>query len=143
MVFQPILDLRTGAVAGYEALARFVNPETRPPNAWFAQAHRFGLGYELEARALAAALSTADRPEGTYLTVNLSPSALHVGAGPGRPAGVARGLVVELTENELLSEAPGLDAALADVRERGGRIAIDDAGAGYAGLKHVMRLEPD
>ena len=59
MAFQPILDLRTGAVAGYEALARFVTPETRPPNAWFAQAHRFGLGYELEARALAAALSTA------------------------------------------------------------------------------------
>jgi GAF domain-containing protein len=53
------------------------------------------------------------------------------------------GVVIELTENELLSGAPGLEAAIAEVRQRGGRIAIDDAGAGYAGLKHVMRLEPD
>ena len=143
MAFQPILDLRTGAVAGYEALARFATAETRPPNAWFAQAHRFGLGYELEARALDAALSTPGRPEGTYLTVNLSPSALTSAPVQAVLPESLEGIVVELTENELLSEAPGFDAALADVRERGGRIAIDDAGAGYAGLKHVMRLGPD
>jgi len=52
-------------------------------------------------------------------------------------------IVIELTENELLGDAPELAAGIADVRRRGGRIAIDDAGAGYAGLKHVMRLEPD
>jgi diguanylate cyclase (GGDEF)-like protein/PAS domain S-box-containing protein len=143
IVFQPILDLRTGSVAGYEALARFVGPENRPPNAWFAQAHRFGLGYELEARAAAAALAEPDRPAGTYLTVNLSPSALTSAEVQAVLPTSLAGVVIELTENELLSEAPGLTAAITDVRRRGGRIAIDDAGAGYAGLKHVMRLEPD
>ena len=143
MAFQPILDLRTGTVAGYESLARFVGPETRPPNAWFAQAHRCGLGYELEARAVAAALATEGRPAGTYLTVNVSPSALVSAPVQAVLPPSLEGIVIELTENELLSDAPGLEPALADVRQRGGRLAIDDAGAGYAGLKHVMRLEPD
>jgi diguanylate cyclase (GGDEF)-like protein/PAS domain S-box-containing protein len=142
-VFQPILDLRTGLVSGYEALARFVTPEQRPPNAWFAQAHRCGLGYDLEAMALATALSAAGRPEGTYLTLNVSPSAL--ASQPVQAVLPARldGLVIEITENELLTDDPGFEAALADVRARGGLIAVDDAGAGYAGLKHVMRLMPD
>ena len=143
MAFQPILDLRTGTVAGYEALARFAAPGNRPPNAWFAQAHRFGLGYELEARAVAAALDAPNRPENTYLTVNLSPSALTSAPVQSALPESLDDIVIELTENELLSDAPGLEVALADVRERGGRIAIDDAGAGYAGLKHVMRLGPD
>ena len=143
MVFQPILDLRAGTVAGFESLARFRGPEQRPPNAWFAQAHRFGLGYELEARAVAAALAAPDRPAGTYLTINLSPSALTSAPVQAVLPESLDGVIVELTENELLSEAPGLDAALEDVRARGGRLAIDDAGAGYAGLKHVMRLGPD
>ena len=131
------------SVAGYEALARFAGPETRPPNAWFAQAHRCGLGYELEARAVAAALAAPGRPAGTYLTVNLSPSALTSAAVQAVLPESLDGIVIELTENELLADAPGLEPALADVRERGGRVAIDDAGAGYAGLKHVMRLGPD
>ena len=91
MAFQPILDLRTGLVAGYEALARIMGPESRPPNAWFAQAHRCGLGYELEARAVAVALATPGRPAGTYLTVNLQPVRPHGDAGPGRAAGLTRG----------------------------------------------------
>jgi diguanylate cyclase (GGDEF)-like protein/PAS domain S-box-containing protein len=143
MAFQPILDLRTGLVTGFESLARFSGPESRPPNAWFAQAHRCGLGYELEARAVAAALATPGRPDGTYLTVNLSPSALTSAAVQAVLPSSLDGIVVELTENELLTDASGLEAALVDVRQRGGRVAIDDAGAGYAGLKHVMRLAPD
>ena len=141
--FQPILDLRTGLVAGYEALARFSAPEMRPPNAWFAQAHRCGLGYELEARAVATALAVAGRPAGTYLTLNLSPSALTSQAVQAVLPADLTDLVIEITENELLTDDPGFEAALRDVRARGGRIAVDDAGAGYAGLKHVMRLAPD
>jgi diguanylate cyclase (GGDEF)-like protein/PAS domain S-box-containing protein len=143
MAFQPILDLRTGHVAGYESLARFAGPESRPPNAWFAQAHRCGLGYELEARAVAAALEAPARPAGTYLAVNLSPSALTSAPVQAVLPESLEGIVIELTENELLADAPGLEAALVEVRERNGLVAIDDAGAGYAGLKHVMRLGPD
>ena len=143
MVFQPILDLRTGRVAGYEALARINSAESRPPNAWFAQAHRCGLGYELEAKAIAAALAAPGRPPGTYLTVNASPSALTSAPVQAVLPESLKDIVVELTENELAADVAGLDEALADVRRRGGRIAIDDAGAGYAGLKHVMRIGPD
>ena len=142
-VFQPLLDLRSGAVSGYEALARFATADVRPPNAWFAQAHRCGLGYELEAKALAAALNAPDRPEGTYLALNLSPSALASEQVQAVLPACLDGLVIEITEHELLTDEPGFMTALDDVRARGGRIAVDDAGAGYAGLKHVMRVAPD
>ena len=76
IVFQPIMDLRTGAIVAYEALARFNSAVQRAPDAWFAQAHRCGLGYELEARAVAAALAVPGLPSGIRVSVNLSPSAL-------------------------------------------------------------------
>ena len=56
-VFQPVLELATGRVAGYEALARMPDGPFRPPDQWFAQAHRAGLGAALEAAALRAALA--------------------------------------------------------------------------------------
>jgi diguanylate cyclase (GGDEF)-like protein/PAS domain S-box-containing protein len=142
-VFQPIVDLRTGAVAGYEALARFPGPTPRPPNVWFAQAHLCGLGNELEALALRAALGVEGRPEGTYLCVNLSQSAL---LAPETAAALPQDLsviVIEVTENELVAEGVRLQAALARLRARGARVAVDDMGAGYAGLKQLMRLRPD
>ena len=110
---------------------------------WFAQAHRCGLGYALEAKAIAAALATPGRPPGTYLTVNLSPSSLLsdevLRVLPDR----LDGLVIEITENELVSGDPAINDALAALRARGARLAVDDTGAGYAGLTHVMRLQPD
>ena len=91
MAFQPILDLRTGLVAGYEALARFVGPESRPPNAWFAQAHRCGLGYELEARAVRGRAGDSG-PAGRHLSHGQSQPVRPDGdAGPGRAAGLTRG----------------------------------------------------
>jgi diguanylate cyclase (GGDEF)-like protein/PAS domain S-box-containing protein len=144
MVFQPIMDLRTGRVAGYESLSRFNREPRRTPDLWFAQAHRHGLGYALEAKAIQAALAWADsRPAGAYLTFNLSPSSLlsdHVmRVLPQR----LDGLVIEITENELVSGDPAIHRALAGLRGRGARLAVDDTGAGYAGLTHVMRLQPD
>jgi EAL domain-containing protein (putative c-di-GMP-specific phosphodiesterase class I) len=66
-VFQPLVSLQTGEVAGYEALARFPHPPARRPDEWFATATRCGLGHELERRAVEAALQPGGRPEGTYL----------------------------------------------------------------------------
>jgi EAL domain-containing protein (putative c-di-GMP-specific phosphodiesterase class I) len=144
MVFQPIMDLRTGRAAGYESLSRFYREPRRTPDLWFAQAHRCGLGYALEAKAIMAALAHADsRPAGTYLTFNLSPSSLLseqvMRVLPQR----LEGLVIEITENELVSGDPAIHRALAGLRSRGARLAVDDTGAGYAGLTHVMRLQPD
>lgn len=143
IAFQPIMDLRTGRVAGYEALSRFADAQRRPPNAWFAQAHRCGLGHELEAKALGLALATPGRPEGTYLTVNLSPSALVSDAVAAVLPERLDELVIEVTENQVLADDPRMAAALRDVRRRGARLAVDDTGSGYAGLTQVMRLAPD
>ena len=143
MVFQPIIDLRTGRVAGYEALSRFNRTPYQPPNQWFAKAHRCGLGYALEAKALAAAFSTPGRPHGTYLAVNVSPSSLIVDQVRSALPQRLENVVVEVTENELASGDPAIADAIADLRARGARIAVDDAGSGYAGLTHVMRLAPD
>ncbi len=53
------------------------------------------------------------------------------------------GLVIEVTEHELAAEDGALEEGLARLRARGARIAVDDAGAGYAGLNQVMRVQPD
>ncbi len=76
MVFQPWVDLATGRVAGYEALARFSPSPQRPPDVWFAQARRCGLGPELEALAVRRALEHAPAPDAAFVSVNLSPGAL-------------------------------------------------------------------
>jgi diguanylate cyclase (GGDEF)-like protein/PAS domain S-box-containing protein len=143
-VFQPIVDLRTGEVAGYEALARFPGDAAgRPPNVWFAQAHRCGLGAQLEARAVAAALANRCQAPPGYVSVNLSPAALRGDelwrALPNDLAGV----VVEITEHELVADGERLQATLHQLRARGARIAVDDAGAGYAGLRQLTVLRPD
>lgn len=142
-VFQPIVSLSSGRVAGYEALTRFPSPPERRPDEWFALAQRVGLGPELEARAVAAALGVPGRPQDVYLSFNLSPSAI------GSPEVTAvlpqdlTGLVIEITEHERVADELELRELLAPLRERGARVAVDDAGAGYAGLQQVMRIHPD
>ena len=143
-VFQPLVELATGRLVGYEALARFNSPITRTPDAWFNQAQMCGLGPKLEAEAIRAALTVGrSRPDGTYLSLNFSPSAIassHVRSA--LPADMSD-IVVEITEHELASQDGALEEGLAELRRRGARIAVDDAGAGYAGLKQVMRVQPD
>jgi EAL domain-containing protein (putative c-di-GMP-specific phosphodiesterase class I) len=143
IVFQPIVELATGRAAGYEALARFDTDPRRGPDAWFAQAHRVGLGDELEALALRAALAVPGRPEGTFLAVNVSPSGLQSRLVRDALPTDLSGLVIELTEHEPFGAGNGLDAALDALRARGARIALDDAGAGYAGLQQIIRVAPD
>ena len=92
MVFQPVLDLRTGRVAAYEALARFNRTPVRSPDKWFAQAHRFGLGAALEARALAAALAVAGPPAGHAADAQPEPVLARHARDRGRAARAPRGL---------------------------------------------------
>src|SRR3954451_20905199 len=100
LVFQPIVDLAGGTVAGYEALSRF--PGTAGPDVWFAAAAEAGLGAELEALAIHKALAARpDLPDNTFLTVNVSPHLL--GADPVQDALATRPdlrrVVLELTEH--------------------------------------------
>ena len=142
-VFQPVLELATGRVAGYEALARMPEGPFRPPDQWFNQAHRAGLGPALEAAALRAALRAHDRPERTFLALNVSPGALLSPEVRAALPDDLTSIVIELTEHELFSTDQALDASSQLLRARGARIALDDAGNGYAGLQQMIRIAPD
>jgi diguanylate cyclase (GGDEF)-like protein len=142
-VFQPVVSLATGLPVGYEALARFPVAPDRAPDGWFAQAHGCGLGAELEAAAIRAALEPLGRPLDAHLAVNVSPSALGSDAVQEALAGDLTGIVIEITEHELIPEDDGLAVVIGDLRRRGARIAMDDAGAGHAGLKQLIRVRPD
>ncbi len=142
-VFQPVVNLASGRIVGYEALARFAGSGHRSPDVWFAQAHGCGLGPELEGAAIRAALEPGGRPADTHLAINVSPSALSSDPVRQALAGDLTGLVIEITEHEFVPDDDSLAASVASLRERGARIAIDDAGAGHAGLKQLMRVRPD
>jgi EAL domain-containing protein (putative c-di-GMP-specific phosphodiesterase class I) len=110
---------------------------------WIAQAHRCGLGVQLEARAAEAALARRhDAPAG-YLSVNLSPAALRADELRRRLPEDLEGVVVEITEHEMVADGERLRVTLDELRARGARVAVDDAGAGYAGLRQLMILRPD
>lgn len=145
MVFQPILDLRRGVVVGVEALARFVVEPRRPPNEWFAEAQSVGLGLELQLTAVRAALECLNAlPAGTFLSLNLSPD---LAAAPEFLETIAHvpgeRIVIEVTEHAPVADYQALNQALAKLREGGLRLAIDDAGAGYASLKHILLVAPE
>jgi EAL domain-containing protein (putative c-di-GMP-specific phosphodiesterase class I) len=143
-VFQPIIDLATGMITGYEALSRFPGLPGVPVDEVFDLAHRSGHGFELEVLAISRALALAHlRPAGTTLSVNLSPSTLCHPAVLRHLPDDLRGFQVEITENELVADAVRFRAALELVRERGAQIAVDDVGEGYAGLQRVMDIRPD
>ncbi|WP_344646787.1 EAL domain-containing protein [Cryptosporangium japonicum] len=141
---QPILDLVSGTLSGYEALARFRQFPAATPDDWFAAAHRAGVGAQLEACAVANALELgATRPPGTVLSVNVSPNVID---SPELQAVLPEdltGLQFEVTEHELADDGAALLAALDRLRQRGARIAVDDVGAGYAGFKRLVALAPD
>ena len=145
VTFQPIVDLRERAVVGYEALARFPTHPPRSADAWFADAAAVGLQRELELAALGAALAHVERlPDSTYLAVNMSPGTACLPDLTDAIAGTPGDrLVIELTEHAPVEDYVVLREALDRLRARGIRLAIDDAGAGFASLRHILRLAPD
>jgi EAL domain-containing protein (putative c-di-GMP-specific phosphodiesterase class I) len=146
MNFQPIIDTARGTVVGYESLARFSGPPDTGPDCWFALARAAGVGAELEARALRTALEArSELPPNCFLSVNVGPQALLSApvAAVFAGAGDLRGVVVEITEQTAVDNYGALSAAIAPVREAGALLAVDDAGAGFASLKHITVLRPD
>jgi EAL domain-containing protein (putative c-di-GMP-specific phosphodiesterase class I)/CheY-like chemotaxis protein len=145
MVYQPIFDLKDNGVVGLEALARFTSPPDRSTDTWLAEAEAVGRLLEMELACLRTALLDLERlPEEAYLSLNVSPAMaiapeLHE-ALDGLPA---ERLVLEMTEHARVDDYPALKAALGGFRDRGVRLAIDDAGAGFASLRHIVLLHPD
>lgn len=140
-VFQPIVDLGKGRVVGYEALTRFadgVSPEVR-----FGEAAAVGVGPDLETATLLAALSAAkDLPRPAWLSLNVSP-AMIVAYQPLQSLikGSRRHVVIEVTEHAEIPDYEAFRAAVADLGPKT-ELAVDDAGAGFASLRHILELRP-
>jgi EAL domain-containing protein (putative c-di-GMP-specific phosphodiesterase class I) len=143
LVLQPIVDVPTGIATGVEALARFDSPQT--PDVWFAQAEPLGLRLALEIAAARSALTALHRPgHAGYLSLNLSAEAILSEEFPGlMTAADPTTLVVEITEHVVVEDYEALSRALRPYRDAGLRLAVDDAGAGYASLRHILKLHPD
>lgn len=144
-LFQPIVDVRSGKVEMVEALTRFSPQPVRPPDAWFADAWRTGFGPELELAALDAAVAEIGAvPESIRLAVNLNPHLVnHPALGTALEAAGPQRVVLELTEHVAVEDYPLVRQALAGLRDMGVRMAIDDTGAGFASLSHILKLDPD
>lgn len=146
-VFQPICDIETGEPTAVEALTRFYGSPRRTPDKWFAEATEAGGSClrDLELVCAASALSALEvLREDLSLSVNLSPSTVG-SAGFRRMLREhdATRIIVEITEHAPVKDYGAMRSILAGVREAGARVAIDDAGAGFASLRHILRLEPE
>lgn len=145
IVFQPILRLADDRVVGVEALSRFSTEPRRTPDVWFAEADEVGMGTTLELVALRRAFRQASKlPDGIGVHVNVSPHTLiSPDLGPALAAFDPTRIVVEITEHEPIPDYEPILAALAPLRAAGMQVAIDDAGAGYSSLRHVLMMQPD
>ena len=142
--FQPIFDLLDCRIVSLEALARFWTEPMRPPSAWFAEATEVGLGVELELAAIRAALLRLDDfPPDVAIALNVSPATALDPQFCEALLDVAERVVIEITEHAQVDDYDTLRDALAPLRERGAQLAIDDVGAGFANLRHILRLAPD
>ncbi|HEX2038445.1 MAG TPA: EAL domain-containing protein [Acidimicrobiales bacterium] len=140
-VFQPIVELRGAQIIGFEALTRF--DDGTPPEMRFAEAAALDRGVELEVATLLAAVRASPAlPSRTWLSVNVSPPlVLHGDALLDAVHAAQRPLVLELTEHDPIDDYSALRDAVARLGDRV-RLSVDDAGSGFASLRHVLALEP-
>ncbi len=140
-VFQPVFALASTEPMGYEALTRFA--DGRRPDLVIAEANSVDLGRELELATLAAALAASEAlPPHCWLSLNVSPDViLHADELAMLLRGRSRGIVLEVTEHVEIDDYRAVRQALAGLG-RTVSLAVDDAGAGFASLRHVVELRP-
>ena len=140
-VFQPIVDVRTHQVVGYEALTRF--SDGVPPDTQFSTAWSVGLGAELEFATLELAIRVGrGLPPGLWLNVNASPLILSQADRVRTILNQSdRPLVLEITEHDVITDYAAIRIALQQLGAV--RVAVDDAGAGTANFQHIVELQPD
>ena len=143
VALQPIVDLATGGRVGAEALSRFPAEWGKAPDAVFAEAHSVDLGHRLELLALERAAAHLD-VVGGYVAMNVSPATLLT---PECGALLARlpldRVLLELSEHDQVEDYDALTAMLSPFRAAGLRLAIDDVGAGFSSLRHIVVTAPD
>jgi PAS domain S-box-containing protein len=143
-VFQPIVELKTGRTIGYEALSRFPGDPAHTPDRWFDDAWRVGLGIPLELLAVRLAATALPRlRNGAGLSINVSPPVVATqGFLPCLGNKVDR-VAVEITEHLRVDDYEEVMLKLSSLRKAGGQVAIDDFGAGYASLQHILKISPE
>lgn len=145
MVYQPIIRVGQHKVVGYEALTRFSAEPVRTPDLWFNEAAAVGLQEELELAVIKKALQgLAHLPEDAYLSLNVSPQTLLKGTVESVLEGYPfERLMLEVTEHASVTDYSLISTVLVPMRQRGLRLAVDDAGAGFASFRHILKLQPD
>jgi EAL domain-containing protein (putative c-di-GMP-specific phosphodiesterase class I) len=145
IVVQPVYQVPGNAIVGCEALARFPHEPIQSPDRWFADADGVGLGTGLELAAAASALTLLRvLPAPMFIAVNVSPAAAMAPQLETLLEGVdCSRVVLELTEHVPVEDYDAMRQMLRSLRSRGVRLAIDDTGAGYAGFRHLIGLQPD
>lgn len=141
---QPIVNLETGEIVSVEALTRFQTDPYRPPNEWFAEAWEIGLGSQLElatARTAAGYISRLD--PSVSLAVNVSPATILMPKFIDEFSAFGSRLTVEVTEHAAVEDYHKLLDAIEHLTDVGIKLAVDDVGAGYASLSHILELAPD
>ena len=145
MAVQPIVSVPEGTVHAYEALARFRLGSSSNPLHWFALADEFAVRDRLELACLRAGLNLlGDLPDGARLSVNLSgPLLLDPRTSELlRQTPYLDRLILEITENSLLEDTPGVAAEIERLIGEGLNFAVDDMGAGYSGLRQITTVRP-
>ncbi|MBV7410396.1 EAL domain-containing protein [Maritimibacter sp. DP1N21-5] len=141
-VFQPVRDVETGEVIYAEGLTRLDESLGVTIPDLLSAAHGIGMGAELEL-AFARAVFSAPRAPGP-IAVNLSEATMRTRAFDEFLSGVAgQPLIVELTEHAPVTDYAALSRAVSRMRSRGVKLAIDDTGAGFTSLRHIIDLKPD
>jgi EAL domain-containing protein (putative c-di-GMP-specific phosphodiesterase class I) len=143
VALQPIVDLSTGGRVGAEALSRFPPQWGKAPDVCFAEAHSIGVGHRLEVIALARAAGHLATVSG-YVAMNVSPATLLTADCRELLADLPlHRVVLELSEHDRVGDYDALLDALAPLRARGMRLAVDDVGAGFSSLRHIVVTAPE
>jgi EAL domain-containing protein (putative c-di-GMP-specific phosphodiesterase class I)/CheY-like chemotaxis protein len=147
MAYQPIVRFPGPSVFGYEALVRCSEPSIAHPGVLFDAADRLGMMHEL-GRAIRdrVADDVKQAPDGALIFVNVHAGELtdpQLSSPSAKLSAVAARVVLEITERSALDRVPGVAARMADLRALGFRVAVDDLGAGYAGLASFSQLNPE
>lgn len=143
--YQPIFNLKSNKITGFESLSRFNTTPYKPPNIWFGEASKVHLGEELEMMAIKIAIKgISEFKTDNYVAINTSPEYVLNGAIARVLEGVnLMRIVLEVTEYAPIRDYAHFREALEPLRKQGMRLAIDDAGSGYSSFQHVLELEAD
>ena len=151
--FQPLVDIRTGSITGFEVLARWMHPQLGAvlPTNFIALAEENGLIGPLTRQVFERAFVwTADMPKSLGLAVNISPVQLRYASLCSQIRDLAENagfsshrLTIEITESAILDNLEGARKSIRDLKGIGCRIALDDFGTGYSSLRHLQALPFD